>query len=80
MCGTMKPTEVGFDGRKGVNLNIPHMSDGGVYKLRSGKTPLQPEQYNYKNQLLWYYPDDEEPVLYYCNSNNELFKLDFIPV
>ena len=75
MCGTMKPTDAGFDGEKG--LTLPQQL---VYKLKRGKTPLQPEQYNYKNQLLWYYPDGEEPVLYYCNNNNELFKLDFIPV
>lgn len=71
----MEPRHAGFDGEKG--LTLPQQL---VYKLKRGKTPLQPEQYNYKNQLLWYYPDDEEPVLYYCNNNNELFKLDFIPV
>lgn len=76
----MGPIDAGFDGEKGINMNHPSMTDGGLLKLRRGKTPLQPNKYNYKNQLLWYYPDNEEPILYYCNSNNQLFKLDFIPV
>ena len=75
----MKPTEAGFDGARGVNMNHPSMLDGGLFQLRRGKTPLQPEKYNLKNQLLWYYPDGEDAVLYYCNENNQLFVLDFIP-
>lgn len=76
----MKPTEVGFDGAKGVNMNHPSMPDGGLFQLRRGKTPVEPEKYNLRNQLLWYYPDDEDAKLYYCNSDNQLFELDFIPV
>jgi len=56
------------------------MEDGGIFQLRRGKKPLQPDKYNLKNQLLWYYPDDEDAKLYYCNENNQLFELDFIPV
>ena len=74
----MGPTDAGFDGEKG--LTLPLSTEDFVYKLRRGKTPLQLDKYNYKNQLLWYYPDNEEPVLYYCNQENQLFKLDFIPV
>lgn len=77
----MGPIDAGFDGDKGINMNHPSMTDGGLLKLRRSKTVQpDPEQYNLKNQLLWYYPDGEEPILYYCNSNNQLFKLDFIPV
>ena len=76
----MKPQDTGFDGAKGINLNHPNMTDGGVFKLRRGKTPLEPEKYNMKNQLLWYYPDNEDAKLYYCNHDNQLFELDFIPV
>jgi hypothetical protein len=76
----MKPQEAGFDGAKGINMNHPAMPDGGLFQLRRGKKSLQPEKYNLKNQLLWYYPDDEDAKLYYCNQNNQLFELDFIPV
>ena len=76
----MKPTEAGFHGRKGVNLNSPHMPDGGIYKLRGGNTQPQLDKYNFRNQLLWIEPDNEDAKLYYCNHNNQLFELDFIPV
>ena len=76
----MKPTEVGFDGRKGVNLNISRMPNGGIYKLRSGNTQPQLDKYNFRNQLLWVTPDEGDSKLYYCNKDNQLFELDFIPV
>ena len=76
----MKPIEAGFHGRKGVNLNISHMPDGGIYKLRGGNTRPQLDKYNFRNQLLWIEPDNEDAKLYYCNHNNQLFELDFIPV
>ena len=77
----MKPQEAGFDGAKGINMNHPDMIDGGLFQLRRSKTIIpEPEKYNYKNQLLWYYPDDEDAKLYYCNQDNQLFELDFIPV
>jgi len=74
----MKPTEAGFDGEKGLNLNFPSLK--AVYKLRRGKKPPEPDKHNLKNQLLWYYPEGSEAKLLYCNNNNELFELEFIPV
>lgn len=77
----MKPSEAGSDGDKGINLNNSSMIDGGFHKLRRSKTVKpEPEKYNFKNQLVWYYPDDEDAKLYYCNENNQLFELDFVPV
>jgi hypothetical protein len=77
----MKPSEAGFNGEKGINLNNRTMIDGGFYCLRRSKTMKpEPEKYNFKNQLLWYYPDNEDAKLYYCNENNQLFELDFVPV
>ena len=70
----MKPIDVGFDGEKGLTL-----PNDMVYKLRRGKTPLQPDKFNLKNQLLWYYPDGEDAQLIYCNEDNQMFRLDFIP-
>jgi hypothetical protein len=77
----MKPQEAGFDGDKGINLNISSMVDGGIAKFRRSKTMKpEPNKYNFKNQLVWYYPDNEDAKLYYCNEDNQLFELDFIPV
>ena len=77
----MKPQEAGFDGAKGINLNIPSMPDGVFHKLRRSPTVKpDPKKHNIKNQLLWYYPDNEDAKLYYCNEDNQLFELDFIPV
>lgn len=76
----MKPQEAGFDGRRGVNLSNPHLPDGGIYRLRGGNTQPELEKYNFRNQLLWVYPDEGDAKLYYCNIENQLFELDFIPV
>lgn len=76
----MKPTEAGFDGAKGISLNHPSMNDGGILKLRRGKTMLNPKEHNLRNQLLWLYPDGEEAKLLYCNDDNQLFELTFIPL
>ena len=73
----MKPTEAGFDGEKGISLNIPGMMNG-VYKIRRGSTPPWMTPSNYKNQLMW--QQTTPPRLLFCNSNNEWFELDFIPI
>jgi hypothetical protein len=77
----MKPKEAGFDGEKGVNLNIPHMKGGGVYCLRRGKKPpIENLKRPFNNQLCWYYPDGQDPKLLYCNDGGEWFDLSFEPV
>ena len=76
----MKPTETGFDGAKGINLNNPSMIDGGFHRLRRGTKRPDKTKYNYRNQLLWYMPENEEPKLLYCNENNNMFELEFKPI
>jgi hypothetical protein len=76
----MTPTEAGFDGAKGICLNHHSMTDGGIFKLRRGPTMPDTENFNFRNQILWVYPEGEEAKLLYCNDNNELFELAFIPV
>ena len=73
----MKPIEAGFNGEVGINLNIPS-TNGGIYKLRRGSTPPWMTDVNYKNQLMW--QQSTPPRLLYCNSNNQWFELDFIPI
>jgi hypothetical protein len=76
----MTPTEVGFDGAKGINLNLPYLANGGIFRLRRGPTMPDTEGSNFRNNLVWVYPEGEEAKLVYCNSNNELFELAFIPL
>lgn len=70
----MKPSEVGFDGVRG--LAIPN---GTLYKLTRGKNVPDVVRQDFKNQLLWFYPENQDPKLIYCNQNNQLFELDFVP-
>ena len=74
----MNPQEAGFDGAKGIGLNHPSMSDGGVFRLRRGSTPPWETQTNCQNQLLWL--ESSPPRLLYCNQSNEWFELSFTPI
>jgi hypothetical protein len=71
----MNPKEAGFDGAKGIGLNLP---SGGVYRLRRGPTPPWETQTNCQNQLLWL--ESTPPRLLYCNESNEWFELSFTPI
>lgn len=77
----MKPSQVGFDGANGIKLTIKESSKRGTYKLRRGEViPLDYYNREWENQLLWLCPEGKEPVLVYCNKDNELFELDFKPL
>ena len=78
----MKPKEAGFEGRD-PGLYITNTSrvapSKQVYKLRwSDKVP-NTDKHNLKNQLIWFCPDNQDPKLIYCNNNNQLFELEFVP-
>jgi hypothetical protein len=75
----MTPSQAGFDGARGISLNHRSMPDGGIFRLRRGETMVDPEKQNLRNQLLWFMPDGEEAKLLYCNDDNQLFELTFIP-
>ena len=77
----MTPSQAGFDGARGISLNNRNMTDGGIFRLRRGKGfPNVEKSCNLRNQLLWIMPDDADAKLLYCNDNNELFELAFIPL
>ena len=71
----MNPQEAGFDGAKGISLNI---SRGGVYKLRRGASLPWKTQGDFENQLIWL--ESTPPRLLYCNSDGEWFELSFTPI
>jgi hypothetical protein len=77
----MTPSEANFDGARGVNLNyssMPNMPKGGTYQLRRGKkAPVgNPD---FRNQLVWWYPDEHPAQLLYCNDEGTWFNLTFSP-
>lgn len=77
----MKPLEAGFDGAKGISLGMPHLKDGGKYILkRDSRSPLEFPTTNFRNQLIWYYPEGKDPTLFFCNNDGEWFDLSFTPV
>jgi len=80
----LTPTQAGFDGAKGIRLGVPHMVDSGIYRLKRGSTdPRKEENHDFKRQLVWVTPKDEEPELWWCNDLGEWFLVSFermIPV
>ena len=76
----MTPKQAGFDGAEGIRLNHSGLPNGGIFRLRRGPTMPDTEKFNFRNQILWVYPDDADAKLLYCNDNNELFELAFIPL
>jgi hypothetical protein len=77
---TKTPIEAGFDGAKGIRLNLPSMEDGGVYRLRRGSTDPRQLDSDCREQIFWYMPKDQDPELWWCNANNEWFLLSFEPM
>lgn len=74
----MNPQEAGFDGAKGICLNNPNMSDGGVFKLRRGPVAPWETDGDYRNQLVWL--ESMPPRLLYCDKDGKWFELAFTPV
>ena len=75
----MKPSEVGFDGLKGLRVSGDSCPNHVLFKLKRGKTVPDVSKADLKNQLLWLYPENQDPKLIYCNQDNQLFELDFVP-
>ena len=74
----LSPAAAGFDGAKGYRIPM-HGEDFRV-RLTRGKTPLNKHvDYDFKEQLLWFYPDNEPAKLLWCNENDQWFELSFNP-
>jgi hypothetical protein len=77
----MTPAEAGFDGAKGIRMNCPWMKDGGRFQLRRGKRwPTPKPLKDCLEQLLWLYPDDQPPQLFWCNADGQWFEVSFNPI
>jgi hypothetical protein len=73
------PVAAGFDGAKGFRMRASHRNL--QIQLKRGKTPPSdhPDS-DFKEQLLWFYPDDKPARLLWCNENDQWFELSFNPI
>jgi len=77
----MTPAEAGFDGAKGIRMNLPGATDGGRFQLKRGKTnPSDCPKGDFREQLVWLYPDDGPARLLWCNAEDQWFELAFTPI
>jgi hypothetical protein len=75
----MTPTEVGFDGDKGIR--IPGCwGNYSRYHLKRGKTPPSNHPGDFTEQLIWYYPDGTPARLLWCNAEDQWFEASFTPI
>jgi len=75
--GSISPIEAGFNGEKGIRLNLPNMPDGGFYRLRRGSTDPRQLEGDFKRQFVWVSPEGDESELWWCNEDNEWFLVSF---
>ena len=77
----VSPAEAGFDGAKGIRMNLPDTKDGGRFYLKRGKTnPSDCPTGDFREQLVWHYPDDATARLLWCNAEDQWFELAFTPI
>ena len=75
----MGPQEAKFNGAKGVR--VPLNGETFRFLLKRGKQkPSEHPETNFKEQLIWFYPDDVPPRLLWCNEDDEWFELTFNPI
>lgn len=76
----MNPIEAGFDGAKGINMGVPGIVNGGIYRLTRGKSSPVGNVAIRRNMLLWYNPEGEDPMLLFLNPDGQWFEVSFNPV
>jgi len=74
------PAAAGFDGAKGFRMPL-HGNKSFRVHLKRGKTsPSEHPDYDFTEQLLWFYPDDQPARLLWCNADEKWFELSFTPI
>lgn len=78
----MGPKQANFDGAEGIRVDLPQMHPNAAYQLKRGKNAvtLKEKKDQFRNMLIWYYPDDEDPKLLFCNKEGNWFDLSFDPL
>lgn len=79
MAEPITPTEAGFDGAKGFRM--PLRGENFRVQLKRGReSPCEYPEQDFKEQLAWFYPDDQPARLLWCNANDQWFELAFMPI
>jgi len=72
--------EAKFDGAKGLRMLVEKHSDCRFKLLRGKQNPSSYPEKDFTEQLVWIYPDNSAPKLYWCNEDNQWFELQFQPI
>ena len=79
MTNPLSPVAASFDGAKGFRMFLGGKSCRVL--LKRGKTcPSDHPDYDFKEKLVWFYPDDKPARLLWCNENDQWFELSFNPI
>lgn len=74
----LPPSAVGFDGDKGITLNLS--GESATYKLPAGLIAPPPD-HDFTNQFVWLTPvGGQDPQLLYCNDLKQWFRVSFHPI
>jgi len=77
----LSPAAAGFDGLKGVRLPNRWYGSNCRIKFKRGKSrPSDYPNQDFKEQLIWFCPDDQSARLLWCNAENRWFELSFVPI
>jgi hypothetical protein len=77
----MTPTEANFDGAEGIRVHNHNLPENAILKLRrGGNPPSNCLSGDFKQQLLWFTPDGQQPELLWCDPDDNWYELDFIPI
>jgi hypothetical protein len=76
----MTPTEAGFDGCSGIRLPMGGENNTRFVFERGSKPPSMLPEQDYRERMLWHYPDNAPARLLWCNAKNQWFELSFMPI
>lgn len=72
----VSPTEANFKGEFTTGTQFNRCT----VKLKRGRClPHEHQIAHLRNQLIWVMPEDEEPILMWCDPGGKLYRLKFYP-
>lgn len=75
----LSPAAAGFDGEKGFCM--PMHGENFRISLRRGKVrPVDHPDADFSEQLVWFYPENQDAKLLWCNADDQWFELRFNPI
>jgi hypothetical protein len=74
------PQACGFNGAKGIRLPGLLMGCQRLQLKRGKQSPKDYPDTDFREQLVWFYPDDQHARLLWCNADDQWFELSFSPI